>query len=79
METLSQKLSLNGLCFPTVLSELNPYSRQAKDEIRGIDRKGREEDLAGTNRKGSVEEHEESHQEEGSFSFLEYIRVFSYL
>lgn len=79
METLSQKLPLNGLCFPTMLSELNPHSRQAKDKIRGIDRKGRQEDLAGATRKGSVEEREESHPEEGSFSFLEHIRVFSYL
>lgn len=48
METLSQKLSLNALCFPTVLSELNSYSGQAKDEIRGIDKKGREGELVDT-------------------------------
>lgn len=61
----------------TMLSELNPHSRQAKDKIRGLT--GKEAGRSCGHNPGSVEEREESQPEEGSFSFLEHIRVFSYL
>lgn len=45
MEILSQKLSLNSLCFSGLPSQLNLYNRQVKDDIRRTDKKDRQREL----------------------------------